>query len=88
MRGRAGWQLWLGGDTWATITWVEIYGDTVLIHTEDGTAYQARYTDAVRCRKPPQLWGVFSKIATRPPGAYVRHVCPAMVGCAGNDAAP
>lgn len=54
MRQRAGWQLWLGGDNWATITSVEIQGDAVLISVADGTVYQARYVDAIRSRPPGQ----------------------------------
>jgi hypothetical protein len=52
MRERVGWRLWVGGDNWATITWVELHDDVVLISTQDSTVYQVRYIDAVRCRPP------------------------------------
>ncbi len=52
MRGRIGWELWLGAGNWALITDVHIRGDGVLITVEDGTTYRARYVDAIRCRKP------------------------------------
>jgi hypothetical protein len=52
MRGRIGWELWLGGDDWATITDVRLVGGDVLITTDDGTMFRVDYLDAVRCREP------------------------------------
>jgi hypothetical protein len=53
LRQRAGWQLWLGGQDWATITFAEVRGDDVLNTVADGRIFRADYMDAVRCR-PPQ----------------------------------
>lgn len=52
MRDRVGWELWLGGDDWATITDVRVRGDDVLITVEDGRTFRVGYLDAVRCRQP------------------------------------
>lgn len=49
---RIGWEIYLGGDRWRRITWVEVRGDEVLITVEDGTRFRAGYMDAVRLRRP------------------------------------
>jgi hypothetical protein len=58
LRGRVGWEMYLGDDgqgreRWEPITGVRITGDRVLITVTDGTTYATGYADAVRCRRPP-----------------------------------
>jgi hypothetical protein len=75
LRERIGWQLWLGGGNWATITGVRVRGDDVLIETDAGT-FRTRYTDAVRCRRPGGALIRESLDAARPSGSVMCDALP------------